>query len=179
MMRRTPLKRTAWPRKLGTTPANVSEVKTKQPLALIGCAQAAIKKIVRSRAVMARIGDFGTTPCPKAPKPWRSRSYRMLVASLECYHCRIHHHSQAAHPNTGKTKGKKACDSLIFPMCTVGGRDCHGLFDNYKLVPRDAMAAYEAAAVLWTITTLQARGMWPKNLPKFETKEAVAPVLRA
>jgi len=175
MMRRTPMKRTAWPRKSGTTPAHARESESNQPLALIHCAQTAIKKIVKSTAVMARISGLPLAPCPKARKPWRSRSYRMLVASLECYHCRLHGHSQAAHPNTGKTKGKKACDSLIFPMCTVSGRDCHGLFDTYKLVPREAMAAFEAAAVRWTITTLQARGMWPKtNVPPALTNTAQA-----
>lgn len=112
---------------------------------------------------MAQIGDLPTTPCLKAPKPWRNRAYRELVASLECYHCRIHGHSQAAHPNTGKAKGKKACDSLVFPMCTVGGNDCHGRFDQYRLVSRTDMPTFEAAAVRWTIETLQARGMWPKT----------------
>lgn len=163
MLRRTPMKRTPWPRKLGTTPARARESETNQPLALVECARPAIKKIVKSTAVMAKIGGLGTTPCPKAPKPMRSRAYREAVASLECYHCRIHHHSQAAHPNTDKTKGKKACDSLIFPMCTVGGRDCHGRFDTYKLVSREDMPAFEAAAVRWTVATLKARGMWPKT----------------
>lgn len=126
-------------------------------------AHTAIKSIVKCRAVIARIGDFSPRVFAKEPKPWRSRSYRELVASLECYHCRIHGHSQAAHPNTGKAKGKKACDSLVFPMCTVGGHDCHGRFDQYRLVSRADMAAFEAAAVRWTIATLQARGMWPKT----------------
>lgn len=163
MMRRTPMKRTPWPRKLGTTPERALVSEPNAAHHGINAAQAAIKKIVNCGAVMARIGDFGTTPCPKAPKPWRSRAYRMLVARLECYHCRIHHHSQAAHPNSDKTKGVKACDSLIFPMCTVGGRDCHGQFDTYKLVSREDMPAFEAAAVQWTVATLNARGMWPKT----------------
>lgn len=163
MLRRTPMKRTAWPRKLPTTVLRTRESAANQPLALMECAQTAIKKIVKSRGVMARIGDFTTTVCPKAPKPWRNRAYRMLVAKLECYHCRLHGHSQAAHPNSDKTKGVKACDSLIFPMCTVGGRDCHGRFDTYKLVSREDMPAFEAAAVQWTVATLKARGMWPKT----------------
>lgn len=126
--------------------------------------QAAIKKIVKSTAKMAKIGDFVATPCPKEPKPWRNRSYRELVASLECYHCRVHGHSQCAHPNTSKTKGVKKCDSLCFPMCTVGAKDCHGNLDQYKLVPRAEMQAYEEAAHRWTVATLQARGMWPKYM---------------
>ncbi|WP_141211422.1 hypothetical protein [Rhodoferax sp. TH121] len=113
---------------------------------------------------MAKIGGLGTTPCPKAPKPLRSRAYRAAVASLECYHCRLHGHSQAAHPNTGKTKGVKACDSLCFPMCCVSGNDHHRQFDQYELVPRADMQAYEEAAHRWTVATLLARGMWPKGM---------------
>ncbi|MFZ2306828.1 MAG: hypothetical protein WAW73_20330 [Rhodoferax sp.] len=157
------MKRTAWPRKSSTTVARTVESDAVQPLALVEYAHTAIKSIVKCSAVMARIGDFSPRVFPKEPKPWRSESYRRLVASLECYHCRIHGHSQAAHPNTGKAKGKKACDSLIFPMCTVGGNDCHGRFDQYRLVSRADMPAYEEAAARWTVATLQARGMFPKT----------------
>jgi len=158
------MRRTGWPRKSPTTPARAREKETIQAAHLVERARPAIKKIVKSTAVMAKIGGLPPTPCPKAPKAWRNRAYRMLVASLECYHCRLHGHSQAAHPNTCKTKGVKACDSLCFPMCTVGGRDCHGLFDQYKLVPRADMQAFEEAAHRWTVTTLLARGMWPKDM---------------
>jgi hypothetical protein len=158
------MRRTGWARKSTTTPARARESEANQPLALVDCAQVAIKKIVKSTAVMAKIGGLGPTPCPKAPKPWRNRAYRELVASLECYHCRLHGHSQAAHPNTGKAKGVKACDSLIFPMCCVSGNDHHRQFDQYELVPRADMQAYEEAAHRWTVATLQARGMWPKYM---------------
>jgi hypothetical protein len=134
-----------------------------------------MKNIVKSTAVMARIAGLPLASCPKAPKPWRNRAYRMLVASLECYHCRLHGHSQAAHPNSGKAKGKKACDSLIFPMCCVSGNDHHAQFDQYRLVRREDMAAYEDAAVRWTVATLKARGMWPKiNQPPALTDTAQA-----
>ena len=101
---------------------------------------------------------------PKEPPPVRDKRYRELVASLECYHCRIWQQSQAAHPNTGKTKGKKLSDLLVFPMCTVGGRDCHGKFDRYELIKRAEMPAYERKAYVWTVKTLLARGLWPKRL---------------
>ena len=127
MQRRTALKRTPWLRKLPPTETRSMEIGVNQSLAHMKCARAAINSIVVRAAKMAQIDDLPHTPCPKAPKPWRSRAYRMLVAKLECYHCRLHGYSQAAHPNSGKTKGVKACDSLVFPMCTVGGRDCHGL----------------------------------------------------
>jgi len=101
---------------------------------------------------------------PKEPPPVRDKEYRKLVASLECYACRVHQHSQAAHPNTGKAKGKKLSDLDVFPMCTVGAKDCHGRFDRYELVPRTDMPAYERAAKGWTVRTLLARGLWPARL---------------
>jgi hypothetical protein len=103
---------------------------------------------------------------PKTPQPVRDRDYRMLVASLECFECGIHHQSQAAHPNSGKAKGKKLDDLLCFPMCSVGGRDCHGKFDRYEIVPKGAeMMAYERRAHIWTVKTLISRGLWPMRLP--------------
>lgn len=163
-MKRTPMRRTGWARKSPTTVLRTRDSEENQPLDPVECAQSAIKTIVKSTALMAKIGGFATTPCPKAPKPMRSRAYREAVASLECYHCRLHGHSQAAHPNTGKTKGVKACDSLCFPMCCVSGNDHHRQFDQYELVPRADMQAYEEAAHRWTVATLLARGMWPKGL---------------
>ena len=102
---------------------------------------------------------------PKS-QPVRSEAYRRVVASLPCFACGIQGRSQAAHPNTGKTKGVKTCDSLIFPMCCVSGNDHHRQFDQYELVPRADMQAYEEAAHRWTVATLQARGMWPASMPK-------------
>jgi hypothetical protein len=107
-------------------------------------------------AVMAAV-----VPVPKDPAPMRSKLYLRLVASLECFNCRIQGHSQAAHPNNGKAKGRKACDSLTFPMCCVSGRDCHTRLDHYKLVSRADMPDFERRAYQWTVRTLVTRGIWP------------------
>lgn len=139
-MRQKPMKRTAFkvkPRKEGPT----SE---KEPKPL-------------SRA--ERMGSYsgGTTgPAPKAPPPVRSKSYLMRVASLPCYHCRIEGYSQAAHPNSGKARGKKLSDAGCFPMCCdrPGVKGCHARFDQYELVPWEQMPAYEAAALAWTMEQL-------------------------
>jgi hypothetical protein len=172
-VKRSPMRRTGWDRKPVDSHLNAKRQEENQPLALMHPAPVAIKAIAKCRAVMAKMGDVVDVACPKAPKPWRNRAYRELVASLECYHCRLHGHSQAAHPNTGKAKGVKACDSLIFPMCCVSGNDHHRQFDQYELVPRADMQAYEEAAHRWTVATLQARGMWPK------TNQPLAPAIIA
>lgn len=172
-MKRTPMRRTGWARKSGPVVLRAPESETNSVHHGAECARAAIKKIVKITAKMAQIGSLGPTPCPKGPKPLRSRAYREAVASLECYHCRLHGHSQAAHPNTGKTKGVKACDSLCFPMCCVSGNDHHAQFDQYRLVPREDMAAFEEAAHRWTVATLLARGMWPKGMDVPELEGAI------
>lgn len=93
-----------------------------------------------------------TSAAPKEPEPVRDESYRRWVASLPCFECGIEGYSQAAHANTGKTKGKKTSDETCFPMCAdrPGVRGCHSLFDQYILVGRDAMRWYEQAALEWT-----------------------------
>jgi hypothetical protein len=106
-------------------------------------------------------GSYG--PCegggavPKEPQPVRDEAYRRLVASLPCFNCGIHGHSQCAHPNTGKTKGRKLSDDRCFPLCAdrVGVVGCHSRFDRYELTGRDGMAAFEASALAWTTEQLK------------------------
>ncbi len=92
----------------------------------------------------------------------RDEAYRRLVAAMPCAHCGIHRASQAAHENDGKGKGMKVCDLRTFPLCTVSGNDCHGLFDSYKLFT--GRAAHIAAGKRWTretATAIHADGKWP------------------
>jgi hypothetical protein len=87
--------------------------------------------------------------------PLRDDDYRRLVASLPCCHCGLHLHSQAAHENAGKGRQMKVDDRRTFPLCTVGGNNCHEAFDQYRLVSggRDAHAALGRA---FTASTQQA-----------------------
>ena len=125
MMRRTPMKRTGFQR-----PARPPRT-ALLALAVRGA----------TRAVMA--ADLSADlplVVAKDPAPLRDPAYRALVASLPCMHCGLGLHSQCAHENAGKAKGKKLDDRRSMPLCTVSGRDCHGAFDGYRLVPggRDA-----------------------------------------
>ena len=79
----------------------------------------------------------------------RSETYRRLVAALPCFNCGIQGHSQAAHPNSGKTRGVKLSDLDCFPMCATrpGFKGCHAAYDQYEIVPKgQAMRDYEARA---------------------------------
>ena len=102
---------------------------------------------------------------PKAPAPLRDKNYLRLVASMECFNCRVEGASQAAHPNSNKAKGRKACDGKVFPMCHAGAKDCHARLDQYKLVSRADMPDFERRAFQWTVRTLISRGLWPDRMP--------------
>ena len=111
-------------------------------------------------------------PMPKAPAPLRHEGYRRLVAALPCIHCGQWNHSQCAHPNRGKAKGRKTDDRLSFPLCTV--RDfhlgCHEMHDQYKLL---SPSRIEATEVLWAVktqATIRAAGQWPANLPPLDPR---------
>lgn len=84
----------------------------------------------------------------------RAEPYRRLVASLPCVNCGIEGASQAAHPNSGKAKGLKACDLDIFPLCHEGANGCHRAFDNYKLCTREEMPELERRWKAWTRAAL-------------------------
>lgn len=99
---------------------------------------------------------MGHVSYPKPAPPVRSEPYRRLVASLSCINCGISGSSQAAHPNTGKAKGRKADDRLCFPLCHVGANGCHRKFDEYRLFSGGAdLVAIEAGWAQRTQQTLR------------------------
>lgn len=95
----------------------------------------------------------------------RSKAYLRLVAQLPCKHCGIWGYSQAAHANSGKGMGIKACDLKTFPLCAdrPGQRGCHSLFDQGALLGKDARRLIEPAWVADTQRQIQSMGLWPKK----------------
>lgn len=75
MLRRTPMRRTAWPSR---APAS-----TKAAPRLVECAQAAIKKIVKSTAVLARITNTDTIAFQKTPVG-RNRALLDMARGRQC-----------------------------------------------------------------------------------------------
>ena len=95
----------------------------------------------------------------------RSDQYRRLVAALPCCYCGAVGNSQAAHPNSGKAKGKKLDDRLCFPLCADRPmfRGCHSRFDAHQLLVDN-----QAAEDRWTQQTqdeIIRAGKWPRGLP--------------
>lgn len=121
-----------------------------------------MKSVVPRAAVMVAPS---TVALVAKDQPVRCKAYLRLVAQLPCKHCGIWGYSQAAHANTGKGMGIKACDLKTFPLCAdrPGQRGCHSLFDQGALLGREARRLIEPAWVADTQRQIQAMGLWPKK----------------
>lgn len=114
----------------------------------------------RAAAVpMVDLRDTLVTPVPKADL-LDDREYRMLVATLRCICCNAVGFSQAAHPNTGKGMGMKTDDRECFPLCTIGGKDCHGGFDQRALFSKEKRRELEPLWAAQTRATLRKLAMF-------------------
>lgn len=159
-MKRTPMKRTAWPRRAPVVDFEKNPNGTSAKPSYV-----AMKK----RAVMARVPAAPAAAIPK-DAPVRSEAYRRAVAGLPCAICGISGSSQAAHPNTGKGAGIKTDDRLCFPLCCdrPGVHGCHAKFDQGALFTKAVRRALEPAWAADTRRRIEAMGLWPANLQKLE-----------
>lgn len=136
MMNRTPMKRTAWPQRLPPTVKQVLESESKPGHHGVEPAHTAIKKIVKSTAVMAKSSDLPHTPIPKT-EPHRSRALLDMARGRPCL-LRVAgvcsgraestvacHSNKAAH---GKGGARKADDEYSVWGCF----SCHGWLDQGK-----------------------------------------------
>lgn len=101
MMRRAPMKRTAWPAR-----APLKKTEQKEPLALTQQASNAIKSIPRKATYAVVSREVCAAPITKSA-PVRNEAYRRAVASLPCCICGVPGYSQAAHGSAGKGMGMK------------------------------------------------------------------------
>ena len=157
MMRRTPFRRAD----TSTRP----ETEQEREQRLMDKARRAMNSVVPRAANMG----FGTTaaaPIPKAA-PVRSEAYRRVVATLPCAICGVHGYSQAAHANTGKGMGMKACDLTCFPACgpRPGFQGCHAALDQGALFTKAVRREQEPVWAADTRRKLLALGLWPKGVP--------------
>ena len=110
-----------------------------------------------------------TTPAEPVNKdaPVRSEAYRRAVASLPCAICGLYGYSQAAHANTGKGMGTKACDMTCFPACgpRVGSQGCHAALDQGAMFSKAVRRELEPVWAADTRRKLLALGLWPKGVP--------------
>lgn len=159
-MKRSPMKRTAWPRR---APALVLE--SKQDFPSVNLSSVAMKK----GSVMARVSAAPAAAIPK-DAPVRSEAYRRAVAGLPCKVCGVVGYSQAAHPNTGKGAGIKTDDRLCFALCCdrPGVQGCHPKFDQGAMFSKAARRELEPAWAADTRRQITSMGQWPANLPRIE-----------
>ena len=128
LTRRTPMKRSAWPRRrAGVSPE--TPVAPAPP----------VKRLARPANYAPATGHATAV---KKDAPARSEAYRRIVAAMPCIHCGIAGYSQHAHANEGKGMGIKTDERAGFPLCAPrpGIEGCHAAFDQYRLLPggRDA-----------------------------------------
>ena len=155
-MRRTPFRRA----RASTTP----ETEQEREQRLMDKARRAMNSVVPRAAVMG-LGSTAPAPIPKAA-PVRSEAYRRAVAALPCAICGVTGHSQAAHANTGKGMGMKACDLTCFPACgpRPGMQGCHAALDQGALFLKAVRRELEPVWAADTQRRLLAMGLVPPSL---------------
>ena len=120
-------------------------------------------------SVVPRAANMGLSttaaPIPKAA-PVRSEAYRRVVATLPCAICGVHGYSQAAHANTGKGMGMKACDLTCFPACgpRPGFQGCHAALDQGALFTKAVRRELEPVWAEDTQRRLLTMGLVPPSL---------------
>lgn len=163
MMRRTPFRRAVLPTTVKT------EANREQRLA--ERAQRAMNPVVPRAANMG----LSTTvqPVLKAA-PVRSEAYRRAVVTLPCAICGVPGYSQAAHANTGKGMGMKACDLTCFPACgpRPGMQGCHAALDQGALFLKAVRRELEP---VWAADTM--RKLWEMGLVPDSLKNQVAALI--
>ena len=123
MLRRTPMKRTAFMRS-GTGPRHIADVLPE-----------ALAPVLKASPLFRLAVPVPAAPQHQVPKlePLRSEQYRRYVASFPCFHCGLAGSSQCAHANKGKGMGMKVCDRRTFPLCFP----CHSDLDNSRGMTRE------------------------------------------
>ena len=116
--------------------------------------------------VVYAVIDDKVSAAPKSA-PVRSEAYQRAVAGLPCVICGVPGFSQAAHANTGKGMGMKACDLTLFPACCdrPGIQGCHSRLDQGALFPKAVRRELESVWAADTQRKIKAMGQWPANLP--------------
>ena len=151
LARRTPMKRSAWPRsRAGVSPAPP------------------VTRLARPANYAPATGHAAAL---QKDAPARSEAYRRIVAAMPCAHCGIAGYSQHAHANAGKGKGIKTDDRMGFPLCAArpGVEGCHAAFDQYRLLAggRDGHAAAGERWAAQTRAAVERAGKWPERLPRW------------
>lgn len=102
--------------------------------------------------------------------PVRSEAYRRIVADLACAFCGVVGYSQAAHAEENKGLGIKSDDRTCVPLCCdrPGVRGCHSKMGQGALLTKEKRRIFERAAAEDTREVIDAAGMWPANLPRWE-----------
>ncbi|WP_019573441.1 hypothetical protein [Curvibacter lanceolatus] len=152
-MKRTPMKRTAWPRKIYTPPPAPAPVPGR---------------LVK----MAAINDEPPTARVDKEEAIQHQGYMRLVRLLPCAHCGIEGYTQFCHTDMGKGMGLKTDCRLGWPGCGPqdGKPGCHHLLGTSGRLGREERRRLEAEYAARTRQKINDLGLWPKNLPQWSEK---------
>lgn len=155
-MKRTPMKRTPWPRR--------RDMPVLQALDESRKVFASVAHKSTSRAVMVPVAAAPATPVVKHQYV---RSKKLLEACREipCQWCGIADGTVvAAHSNAlahHKGKAIKADDNRVASLC----HRCHGELDQGSHLTKDERVELWTAAHERTVKELNRLGLWPANVP--------------
>jgi len=157
-MKRTPMKRTAWPRR---------QIQREETTEMATYALKPTTKVI-PRAVMVPVSAVPAAPVNKFVYV-RSRALLKAVATLPCQCCGAHGLTQAAHSNQashGKGRGIKASDVFIAALCLA----CHHEVDQSNTLSGAERLRMWLDAWRKTVAELLRRGLWPLDVPIPDTR---------
>jgi len=117
---------------------------------------------------MPRVGDVART-CPKEHAVV-SEAYRDLVRAMPCARCGYPPRSQFCHTDIDKGMGLKTDDRQGWPGCGPHNNEpgCHWLLGSSGRLGKERRRELEAEYAAKTRAEIIRRGLWPKNLPRWE-----------
>ena len=112
-------------------------------------------------------GSWWNAPPPTGGRYREYGANRASATVPRLEQCGVPGFSQAAHANTGKGMGMKACDLTLFPACCdrPGIQGCHARLDQGALFPKAIRRELEPVWAADTQRKIKAMGQWPANLP--------------
>ena len=165
MMKRTPMKRTGWG---NLPPTNKRRAESGPDLHIVpvNAAKFAIKPVVKSMAVMVKIGDLPHTAIQKE-NVLCSAAYEAAVRTLPCIRCGIVGFTQFCHADEGKGMGIKTDVRRGWPGCGPhdGEPGCHWIVGTSGILGKIVRRALEELYGMETRARIIAAGLWPKRLP--------------
>lgn len=152
------MKRSPWPRRQQPAP---------------GTAPARVKPVAKPLERPVRYASPANEPVFSQPKEGviEHEGYKRLVRQLPCAHCGVEGYTQFCHSDQGKGMGIKTDSRRGWPGCGPHGgvAGCHHLIGSTGTLTREERRDLEDRYAAQTRAQILFAGMWPANLPVFDS----------